>query len=129
MLQAEAVQYDFSFDQPTLGEFLFQLSLWWLIGLILIAGGAYYKNRRKTGRVELLGLVALMLGFGICILLGWYFTPFNRHHVIVWTEDQNINNIIERCLGLMILGTSLLFFVVGRKIGRRSLKRTDPNAN
>jgi len=129
MLQADAVQSDFSFYQPTLGEFAFVVSLGWLIGLILIVGGAYGLNRSKTASVELLSLVALMLGVGACILLGWYFTPLNRHHLLVWTEDKNINSRIDIWLVLMILGTSLLFFGVGRKLGKRGLKRTDPNAN
>ena len=129
MLQADAVQFDYPFYQPTLGEFVVVVSLWWLIGLILIAGGAYGLNRSKTGWVELLALVVLMLGFGVCILLGWYFTPFNHHRLYVWVEDRNTSYWIDICLGLMILGTSLLFYGAGRMIGKRSVKRTNPNAN
>jgi|SRR5262245_49277565 len=133
MLQAVSVQYDYSFHQPTyqptLVEFVSAVSLWWLIGLILIGAGAYGLNRSKTERAELLALATLMLGISVCILLVWYFTPFNHHRLLIWTDDQNINFRIDMSLVLMFLGTSLLFFVVGRKIGRRSLKHTDPNAN
>jgi hypothetical protein len=129
MPQGEAVQFDFSIYQPSLGEFVFVVSLWWLIGLILIAGGAFGLNRSKTGWVELLALVALMLGFGVCILLGWSFTPLNHHRMYVWTDERNTNNWIDICLCLVILGTALLFYRVGRKIGKRGVKRIEQNAN
>ncbi|HKQ76324.1 MAG TPA: hypothetical protein VJ810_21700 [Blastocatellia bacterium] len=129
MLQADAVQFDFSFYQPTLGEFVSVVSLWWLIGLTLIVVGAYGLNRSKTRWVELLALVTLMLGFGVCILLGWSFTPINRHRLYVWTDDRSINYWTDICLALMIWGTSLLVYGVGGKIGKRGVKRREQNAN
>jgi formate hydrogenlyase subunit 3/multisubunit Na+/H+ antiporter MnhD subunit len=129
MLQAVSVQYGYSIYQPTLVEFVFAVSLWWLIGLILIGAGAYGLNRSKTERAELLALATLMLGISVCVLLVWYFTPFNHHRALIWTDDRSINFRIDMSLVLMILGTSLLFFQAGRKIGKHSLKHTDPNAN
>ena len=126
---AEGARYTFSFNQILLGEFLYGVLLWWLIGLILIAGGAFGLQRYKKGRFELLALAASMLGFSVCILLGWYFTPFSRQPLYMWTDDKNINYWTDICVALMISGTSLLFFVVGGKIGKLSVKRTEANAN
>ena len=129
MPQADAVQFDFSFYQPTLSEFVSVVSLWWLIGLTLIVVGAYGLNRSKTRWVELLALVTLMLGFGVCILLGWSFTSINRHRLYFWTDDRSINYWTDICLALVIWGTSLLFYWVGGKIGKRGVKRREQNAN
>ena len=125
MLLAET----FLFPSPTLNEFAFAVSLWWLSGLILIACGAYGQKRSKTELVEILATVVLMLGFGACILLEWYFTPLNRHHVFIWTDDLYTNNWIDVCLGLTILGTSLLFYWIGRKLGKLGVKHSEQNAN
>lgn len=134
MLQADAVQFDYPFYQYTLGEYVFAVSLWWLIGLTMIAVGSYglYRSNKgliQNGLIQLLVLVSLALGFGLCFLMGWYFT-LNRHHQFAWSEDnENINYWINICLGLMIWGTSPLFFWVGRKIGNRNTKPTKPDAN
>jgi hypothetical protein len=128
MPQAEPFQIDFP-PQPTLGEYVFAVSLWWLIGLTMIVVGAYGLYRNNNGRIQLLALVSLALGFGSCFLLGLNFTPIN-HHRFAWSEDDlNISYWINICLVLMIWGTSPLFFLVGRKIGKRSVKPTEPNAN
>jgi hypothetical protein len=128
MLQAEPFQFDFP-PQPTLGEFVFALSLWWLIGLTMIVAGAYGLYRSNNGRIQLLALMSLALGFGFCFLLGFSFTPIN-HHRFAWSEDdQNINRWINICVVLMTWGTAPLFFWVGRKIGKRGVKGAKPNAN
>lgn len=129
MLQADSVQFDFSFYQHTLGEYVFVVSLCWMIGIVMIAVGAYGLYRSNNVLAQLLTLVSLALGFGSCFLLGLGFTSIN-HHRFAWSEDdENINYWINICLFLMIWGTSLLSFWVGRKIGKRSVKRTEPNAN
>jgi hypothetical protein len=73
--------------------------------------------------------MSLALGFGVCFLLGFSFTPIN-HHRFAWSEDdQNINRWINICVVLMTWGTAPLFFWVGRKIGKRGVKGAKPNEN
>jgi len=128
MLQAESFQFDFP-PQPTLGEFVVALSLWWLIGLTMIVMGAYGLYRSNNGLILLLALGSLALGVGVCYLLGLGFTPIN-HHRFAWSEDDpNINRWINICLVLMIWGTAPLIFWVGRKIGKRGVRGAKPNAN
>jgi hypothetical protein len=129
MLQADPVQFEFSPPlRPTLGEFVFALSLWWLIGLTIIVVGAYGLYRSNNGRIRLLTLGSLSLGVCACFLLGFSFTPLN-HHRFAWSENDHINSWINICLVLMIWGTAPLFFWVGRKIGKRGVKGAKPNAN
>ncbi|MCI0524767.1 MAG: hypothetical protein L0Y75_05840 [Acidobacteria bacterium] len=129
MPQAEPFYVDFP-PQPTPGEFMVTVSVLWLIGLILIAAGAYGLNRMNNVWAGVLTIIALALGFGACFLLGFHFMPFHHHHVIVWApDDPNINDWIGLCLGLMVWGTSFLFFWDCRKIGKRRVKPTEPNAN
>jgi hypothetical protein len=130
MLQADPVQFEFSPPlRPTLGEFVFALSLWWLIGLTIIVVGAYGLYRSNNGRIRLLALGSLSLGVAACFLLGFSFTPLN-HHRFAWSEDdQNINRWINICVVLMTWGTAPLFFWVGRKIGKRGVKGAKPNEN
>jgi len=119
MLQAESFQFDFP-PQPTLGEFVVALSLWWLIGLTMIVLGAYGLYRSNNGLIQLLALGSLALGVGACFLLGFSFTPLNQHR-FAWSEYDHINRWINICLVLMIWGTSFLFFRAGRKIGKPSV--------
>ena len=120
MLQAESFQFDFP-PQPTLGEFVVALSLWWLIGLTMIVVGAYGLYRSDNGLILLLALGSLALGVGVCFLLGLApFTPL-YHHRFAWSEDDHVNRWINICLVLMIWGTSFLFFSAGRKIGKCSV--------
>lgn len=136
MLQSDSVQsFDFDFPPPpTLGEFVFALSLLWLIMLTMIAVGSYglyrsHKGLIQNGLIQLLVLVSLTLGFGLCFVLGVGFTPIN-HHRFAWSEDdQNINYWINTLLFLMVWGTSPLSFWVGRKFGKRGVKLTEPDAN
>jgi hypothetical protein len=125
MLQADSGQtLDFP-PPPTLGEFVFAVSLLWLIGLTLIVVGAYGLYRSKNDWVKLLALVSLALGLGFCFLLGFNFTPCS-HQRFAWSEDNpNINRLINICLGMMIWGTSFLSFRIGRKIGKRGGKDTN----
>jgi hypothetical protein len=117
MPQAAPFQVDFP-SPPTLGEHIFALALWWLIGLAMIATGAYALYRSKNALVILLAALSLAFGFGACFLLGFSFTLLN-HHRFAWSEDDpNINRWINICLVLMIWGTSLLSFWVGRKMGK-----------
>jgi hypothetical protein len=131
MLQTDSVQtFDLDFPPPpTLGEFAFALTLGWLIVLTMILVGAYGLYRSNNGLIQLLALMLLALGFGLCFILGLGFT-LNIYHRFAWSEDNpNINRWINICLGLMILGTAPLFFRIGRKIGKRGGKDTQPNAN
>jgi hypothetical protein len=131
MLQTHSAQkLDLDFlNPPTLGEFVFALSVLWLIGLTMIVVGAYGLYRSNNGRIQLLALLSLALGFGFCFLLGFSFTPCN-HHRFAWSEDNpNINRWINTCLGLMICGTSFLSFRIGRKIGKRGFKGAKQDAD
>jgi hypothetical protein len=49
--------------------------------------------------------------------------------LLAWLSGDDINYWIDICLGLMIWGTSPLIYWVGRKIGKRGGKDTQPNAN
>jgi len=127
MLQAEPFEFDFPLP-PTLGEYVFALSLWWAIVITMIVVGAFGLYRSNNGRIQLLALMSLALGAGVCFLLGFSFTPLN-HHRFAWSEDDHINRWINICLVLMIWVTAPLFFWVGRKIGKRGVKGAIPNAN
>jgi hypothetical protein len=128
MLQAEHFEFDFPLP-PTLGEYVFALSLWWLIVITMIVVGAYGLYRSNNGRIQLLALMSLALGSGLCFLLAFSFAPIN-HHRFAWSEDdQNINRWINICVVLMTRGTAPLFFWFGRKIEKRGVKGAKPNAN
>jgi len=129
MLQAVPFEVDFP-PPPTLGEYVFALSLWWLIVITMIVVGAYGLYRSNNGLIQLLALMSLALGVGVCFLMG--LAPFTLlyHHRFAWSEDdQNINCWINICVLLITWGTAPLFFWVGRKIGKRGVKGAKSNAN
>lgn len=128
MLQAETVQFDWLVEPP-LAEYVFQLSLAWLIALTLMTVGTYVFHRKRNIWIKLAALLASALGGAFCFLLGFSFTPANHHRYGWSSSNRDLNNWINWAVVLMIWGLSALLFWAVRKIAKRSSKQTESNAN
>ncbi len=128
MLQDESVQFNFPI-QPSLVQFVFQLSMAWLIALTLMAIGIYVFYGMKNIWIRLTAVFASVLGGTFCFLLGISFTPFNHHRYGWNSSDRNLNDKIDWAVFLAVWGLSLLLFWVVKKVARRSTQQIESNEN
>ncbi len=128
MLKAETVQFDWPVEPP-LAEYVFQLSLAWLISLTLMAVGIYVFHRKRNIWIKVAALLASALAGAFCFLVGFSFTPVNHHRYGWNSNDRALIDWINWAVVLMIWGLSSLLFWAVRKIAKRGIKQTESNAN